>query len=195
MPYRDQVRHIMFNEGIMKNTLTIKEAIDRETKEIKDISTEISKLESKLRFHKEKVSKLQNKLNKIEGRCYYVYIVFVNGEPKYVGKGTGDRYKHAISGASSVAQLNKDFFNEDHIEVRILYGNKSMTEEQAIQEEKNVIGSIAEIFDIYNKTLPKEKDYNFMDCDFWDYSHFAARNKNYEFPRDVDEASVNIWTE
>lgn len=181
----------------MKDVEELKENIAKQTKEISDISVEISKLKSKLRYHEEILDKLNNKLDKLEGRCYYVYIVFVNGEPAYVGKGKGDRYKHAVSGASSVPELNKDFFNDAHIEVRILYGCTKLTEQEAIQEEKNVIGSLAELscYSIYNKTLPKEKDYNFMDCDFWDYSNFAIRNKNYEFPREVDEASVNIWNE
>lgn len=165
----------------MKEEIELEAAISVATKEMNKVQLEISKLSHELDEHKIKVSKLQGRLNKLRGNCYYVYIVFVDGKPKYVGKGTGDRYKHAVSGASSVPELNRDFFNDMHIEVRILYGNRTLTEEKAFRYEKDVIGSLMGIFEIYNKTLPKENEYDYMDCDFKEYSDVAVRNKDYKF--------------
>ena len=41
---------------------------------------------------------------------YYVYKVTVEDEIIYVGKGKGDRYKHATSGKSHNFKLNKFYF-------------------------------------------------------------------------------------
>lgn len=165
----------------MKEDIKIEDGITRATRDMNKIQLEISKLNRELDNHKLKVSRLEGRLNKLRGNCYYVYIVFVDGEPRYAGKGTGDRYKHAVSGASSVPELNRDFFNDLHIEVRILYGNRTLTEKKAIRYEKDVIGSLVGIFDIYNKTLPKGNEYYHMDCDFKEYSDLAIRNKDYKF--------------
>jgi len=145
------------------------------------LDIELSELKIKKQQIDRRMKKLTEKLNLLEGNCYYVYIVFVDGQPKYVGKGKGDRYKHAISGASSVPELNRDFFNDCHIEVRILFGQRNLTEKEAIKSEKNVTGSLMGIFDIYNRTLPKENEYSYMDCNFMDYSEFAVRNKGHAF--------------
>lgn len=154
----------------------LEEAINTEKKEIDKLQSEIKRMKKELKEHEEKVLKFEKRLNKIQGNCYYVYIVFVNGIPRYVGKGTGDRYKHAISGASSVPELNKDFFNTANIEVRILYGNTTFTEDEAFKYEKDVIGSLKDIFKLYNKVTPKNTEYNFIDCDFRDYSDLIAKS-------------------
>lgn len=95
---------------------------------------------------------------------YYVYIVYVEGVPVYVGKGKGDRYKHPVSGTSSCLELNRDFFMGKYIEVRFL--SKYKTEEQALKQEEFWIAhlkclaqkdSFGSGWDIYNKcnTAPK----------------------------------------
>ncbi len=165
----------------MKEEIELEAAIARATKEMNRVQLEISKLNREFDEHKARVGKLEGRLNKVRGNCYYVYIVFVEGEPKYVGKGTGDRYKHAVSGASSVPELNRDFFNNLHIEVRILHGDRTLTEEKAFRYEKDVIGSLIGIFEIYNKALPKENEYDYMDCDFKEYSDVVIRNKDYRY--------------
>ena len=97
----------------MADTTLLKEKLDNILFEKVNIESDISKLVSRLTLNKAKLNKLTSKINEANGNCYYVYIVFVNGVPKYVGKGKGDRFKHPISGASSVPELNRDFFNGD----------------------------------------------------------------------------------
>lgn len=53
---------------------------------------------------------------------YYVYHAYgLNGELLYVGKGSGDRYKHCNSGVSHCFELNRYFFEygADSIHVEI----------------------------------------------------------------------------
>jgi len=139
------------------------------------IDEEITALKQKGSEVKSKIDDLTDKIDKIEGNCYYVYIVFVEGVPKYVGKGTGDRYKHAVSGTSSVKQLNKDLFDDKHIEVRIVFGRKNMSEQKALKLELDTIYSLQHC-DLYNKKCPEKADY--MDMDAFDYSDFAIGNKD-----------------
>lgn len=65
---------------------------------------------------------------------HYVYVVFVNAKAVYIGKGKGDRYKHAVSGVSSSMELNRDFFLGKYIEVRFL--EKYLPEDKALEKEK-----------------------------------------------------------
>lgn len=154
--------------------------ITKATQEVGDMEFKISKLKEELDIKRERVKTLKYKLNKLTGNCYYVYVVFVNGKPKYVGKGTGNRYKHAISGTSSVLELNMDLFNDEHIEVGILFGNRMLSEKEAFKYEKDVIGSL-KFYNLYNKIIPEEGEYEYMDCDFKYYTTFAIRNKDYKF--------------
>lgn len=115
----------------------------------------------------------------IEG--YYVYCVFVDGEVRYIGKGKGDRWKHAISGASSVPELNRDHFTGKYIEVRLF--SSRMSEQEAFQLEADLIQTaIVEVGakswwwhpslrslkmstqdsgDLYNKVIPEG---SYLDC-------------------------------
>lgn len=169
-------------ERELKTAEEIEAAIKRTINDITKVSLSVTKAKRELEDKEKYLNELKRRLNKLQGNCYYVYIVFVNGEPKYVGKGTGDRYKHAVSGASSVPNLNRDFFNNEHIEVAILFGNKNMPEKEAFKYEMDVIGSL-KIFDIYNKIIPEEGCYSYMDCDFRDYSKAVICNKDYKYPR------------
>ena len=57
---------------------------------------------------------------------YYVYkATGLNNEILYIGKGSGDRYKHCNSGISSNFELNKYYFENgsDSIRVDILSVN------------------------------------------------------------------------
>lgn len=154
-----------------------KEAIIEQIEQLEKIQ---ENLRNTLYTNQKKISKLKEKIDKIDKNSYYVYIVYVDGEPRYVGKGTKDRYKHPISGTSSVAQLNKDHFDGKYIEVRILYGNKNLSESDALRLERECIGSILQVCynnskdGLYNKS--KVKDFEFWDTDFYNYSEFAIAN-------------------
>ena len=108
-----------------------------------------------------KLSKLKQQQLKLDKKSYYVYVVVVDGEVKYIGKGKGDRYKHAVSGSSSVPELNKDYFNGKLIEVRIVHGNRNLTEKEAISLEADYIGSHSRDIwpsKLYNKLYPTKFD-------------------------------------
>lgn len=91
----------------------------------------------------------------------YVYLVFVDKGLKYVGKGCGTRYKHALSGSSSVPELNRDFFAGKNIEVRFLID--SSTDFMATMLERDLIGSLHSKYSLYNRAIPKE--FNKLDAD------------------------------
>ncbi len=95
---------------------------------------------------------------------YYVYKVYVEGTLRYVGKGKGMRYKHAVSGRSSSVQLNRDYLEGKGIQVKLF--KWGLSSENALKEEDKLI---SENFDsLYNKmksissrdkaTLPKASE-------------------------------------
>ena len=142
----------METDKLESNITKTKKEIDKLLKEKKDV-------ESKLKYYNTRLNSLIDRINEANGTCYYVYIVFVDGEPKYAGKGKGERYKHAVSGTSSVPELNRDFFNNKEIEVGIFFNDRKMTEERAIECERDVIGSLNCYYELYNKIVPKKYSY------------------------------------
>lgn len=87
---------------------------------------------------------------------YYVYIVKVDGQARYVGKGSGDRYKHASSGRSSSKLLNKAFFEGKDISVDIFA--RGLSSSQALRVEAEQILLLVDkigLENIYNKVVPK----------------------------------------
>lgn len=143
-----------------------------------ELKNRILELEKELKsLRKEDVS-IKEKIRHVKKTNHYVYMVFVDGVPRYVGSGRGDRYKHAVSGVSSVQALNKDFFEGRKIEVVRLKESR-LTKEEAIYYEATWIRWLREFVKgierskgnrrdvdyskyIYNKYMPKEVDY-------WDY--------------------------
>ena len=78
---------------------------------------------------------------------YYVYVCYVNKVAKYVGMGKGSRFKHCISGKSSCANLNRDFFNEDEMDTVIV--ESGLTRADALLRESFLIYEIG-IENLYN---------------------------------------------
>lgn len=72
---------------------------------------------------------------------YYVYAAYgLDGELLYVGKGSGERYKHCNSGTSSNKNLNRYYFNNgegDCITTKVV--KYFHTDEEALQYEKHLI--------------------------------------------------------
>lgn len=91
---------------------------------------------------------------------HYCYMV-VDGNFKvvYIGKGSGDRYKHAARGRSSSVELNRKFFNGDELSVYIFAYN--MSEEYALAVENTYINLFYQSGHLVNNK-PKDCD------DFWD---------------------------
>lgn len=128
------------------------------TRELTIVETNIDNNHEEIRRLRVIRDKLFIKKVELEGRNYYTYIVLVAGKPKYVGKGKGDRWKHAISGASNVAMLNKDFFDGKHIEVRRYC--EYLSEEQALTAENDFIYTLkSDGVEIYNKTSGSNGSY------------------------------------
>lgn len=75
---------------------------------------------------------------------YYVYLCFVDNVLRYVGKGTGDRFKHCNSGKSTCALLNRDYFNDCKFNI-VIYKD-GLTEKDALAAEK-------ELIDLHSRTL------------------------------------------
>lgn len=96
------------------------------------------------------------------GGKYYVYFVCVNDKIVYVGKGSGDRYKHAVSGSSSVPELNKHFFSGDKIEVYEVYSG--LSEEDAFYYESEFVYVLKyHTSNLYNKKFKKCDDFVIFD--------------------------------
>jgi hypothetical protein len=172
------------------NVSTLKDLIAKKAalyKERNKVLLQIDALKKSEVLIKRRIDIAIAKIDRLENNCYYVYIVFVDGVPKYVGKGTGDRYKHAVSGSSSVKELNKDFFDGKYIEVRIVFGQRNMTEKCALQVEQDVILTLKE-HGLYNKrVLP---DANCLNTDMFENSEFAISNKvkpHQEYMLDVSD--------
>ncbi len=107
----------------------------------------------------------EGRILSLQGKTYYVYFVFVDGNLKYIGKGKKDRYKHPISGASSCSELNRDHFAGSCIEVRI--AAKNLIESKALSMEEEYLYSFnLGNGNLYNKNIPdKLKEYQiFWDC-------------------------------
>lgn len=71
----------------------------------------------------------------------YVYIAKHGDEVVYVGKGSGERYKHCTSGRSSSYYLNKLHFDGADVVVEI--HKDRLTEEEADLLEKSMIASLS----------------------------------------------------
>jgi len=87
----------------------------------------------------------------------YIYMVFVDDQLKYIGKGKGSRYKHPNSGASSVVELNRDYFEGRNIVVR--FAKKGLSDQAAILLERDLIGSSKRYGRLYNKQYPIRYNY------------------------------------
>jgi len=71
---------------------------------------------------------------------YYVYVAIKEDEVVYVGKGTGSRYKHLISGKSHVYEANECFFMGINFTTKIIASFD--TSEEALSFESKMIKDI-----------------------------------------------------
>ena len=143
--------------------------MEKKLKELEDLRNQYSEV---LRLSKSlpiKIDKVRHEIDKLNKSHYYVYIVLVDGELRYIGKGSGDRWKHSISGASSVPELNRDHFAGKYIEVRTL--GERFTEAMAVEVERDLIYSAVNLcgYSIYNKVKPQVAEE--LDMDFIRYSY------------------------
>ena len=88
-------------------------------------------------------------------KIYYIYAAYVDGVLRYIGKGSGDRYKHCTSGRSSCVDLNIDLFNGKKIDVKKIREN--LSEREALNAEALLIEVNYDTLYNKKKGLP-EKD-------------------------------------
>lgn len=95
----------------------------------------------------------------------YVYLVVVNSELKYIGKGCMDRWKHTISGTSHVRALNADYFKGKEMVVYI--AKAGMTTEEALELESTLIHTFSKQgFDLYNtQGVGVQRKYEYINID------------------------------
>lgn len=72
---------------------------------------------------------------------HYLYMVLVEGVPRYIGKGVGNRYKHALSGTSSCLAFNAAFFEGMNIRVYRSDELSNMSQDEATFREKRLIST------------------------------------------------------
>lgn len=144
----------------------------------------ISKWESMIAKAKESIQYNKQRILDTQGLEYYVYVVFVDSVPMYVGKGKKDRYKHAVSGCSSCIELNKDYFAGKYIEV--MFAEKGLSERSALNLEADWIyqvnsesysSSIKE-YRIYNKQIPEKANYQDECMSYFYYKWFEHATDN-----------------
>lgn len=82
---------------------------------------------------------------------HYVYIAYVDGVPKYVGRGTGKRYLHCCSGKSSCYWLNRDVFIGKTITTEFVHDDLSWAEAKKL--EAQTISELG-IQNLYNISAP-----------------------------------------
>ena len=91
---------------------------------------------------------------KDEDSANYVYIAKVDGIPRYVGRGTRDRYKHTYSGTSNCYELNKAHFNGQDIKIEFVA--TGLSKEMAQVAEAYAIGLLRDLvgdFGIFNSVI------------------------------------------
>lgn len=153
--------------------------VEEKLKEIKNLKEELKKLGKQSSKLECKIEKLEKEIDTLNKRDYYVYLVFVDFELRYVGKGRGDRWKHAIGGASSVPELNRDHFNNRYIEVRKFL--ERLSEKEALEYEAQVIGSTVYITGsdrLYNKRNSIKEEDCMWDADFYEHSVWISGGNN-----------------
>lgn len=85
----------------------------------------------------------------MSSKKFYVYACKVDGVVRYIGMGSGTRYKHCLSGTSSCAELNRDFFEGRTLEVEKV--KKGLTKQEAEELEESMISDQFEA--LYNKVV------------------------------------------
>ena len=86
---------------------------------------------------------------------YYVYLCFVDNVLRYVGKGTGDIFKHCNSGKSTCALLNRDYFNGCKFNI-VIYKD-GLAEKDALAVEKELIDLHSmTLYNVFNNTDRKQ---------------------------------------
>ena len=144
------------------------------------------------------ISFVLNTLNQVILRPedHYVYLVFVDKGLRYIGKGFGDRFSHAISGTSHVWELNKAYFCDSVIEV-LCYADK-MDSKSALNLEDSLISLWAnpELQNLYNIKSVNKQPNHFPDCTEEDlYNQCSHTLLGVKVAKDEEYESLVDWKE
>lgn len=87
---------------------------------------------------------------------HIIYYATYNNNIIYIGSGLPNRYKHCISGASHIYDLNRlHFLEPDSVQVHILKG--FTTQEEALEEEKKLILEFKPIYNSQFLNISEER--------------------------------------
>lgn len=103
----------------------------------------------KIREYEAEISTINKSLLKMRDKGFCVYMALVEGTAVYVGEGLQDRWKHCLSGASSCAELNRDYYQGKPMEVYII--SEGITKEEAQQLEDEIVYNLRPK---YNRRIP-----------------------------------------
>lgn len=88
---------------------------------------------------------------------YYVYTWYYKGNPVYVGKGKGSRWKHGKSGSSHVRGLNEIFFKGDVDKLQCKFETKGVSSGVALTIESKLIAMYKTQFNFENNEQGREE--------------------------------------
>jgi hypothetical protein len=111
---------------------------------------DLERLNYLMEQNEEEKLKREERKREVGKKDYYLYVCIVDGTLRYVGKGRNNRWKHCVSGTSSCAYLNRDFFLGKTLEVWV---SEYLPEKIALSTEANLL--VSNRLQIYNKSIPK----------------------------------------
>ena len=111
---------------------------------------DLERLDYLMKQSEEEKLKREGRKRQIGKKDYYIYTCIVDGTVRYIGKGRNNRWKHCVSGTSSCAYLNRDFFLGKTLEVWI---SEYFPEKVALDIEASLV--VSNRLQIYNKSIPK----------------------------------------
>lgn len=111
---------------------------------------DLERLDYLMKQSEEEELKREGRKRQIGKKDYYIYTCIVDGTVRYIGKGRNNRWKHCVSGTSSCAYLNRDFFLGKTLEVWI---SEYFPEKVALDIEASLV--VSNRLQIYNKSIPK----------------------------------------
>ena len=92
-----------------------------------------------------------------EEKEYYVYTWYYKGNPVYVGKGKGSRWKHGKSGRSHVRGLNEIYFKGDVDKLQCKFETKGVSSGVALTIESKLIDMYKTQFNFENNEQGRER--------------------------------------
>ena len=82
---------------------------------------------------------------------HYVYIARIGSTIVYVGKGSGERYKHVTSGTSHCYLANKAHFAGEDVQVEVV--ERFTTGEEALTREAELIDQLTPVWNYQHRPV------------------------------------------